>query len=78
MKLEYVVVVPQDLAAGLYGFTEEVIIDFDGKHDIETQMEATEYFRKAIAQWFDGGRVATKAEYADEQLLIDKQIEGAP
>ena len=78
MKLEYVVVVPSELGAGLRGFTDEVSIEFkDGAPDWETERECREHFRQSIAEWYDGGRVWVKADYEEYQSVIDKQIDEA-
>ena len=76
MKLEYVVVVPDEPGAGIRGFTDEVSIEIkDWMSDVETLRDATEHFREAIKEWYDGGSVATKAEFEEQQALIDKQMD---
>jgi len=63
MKLEYVVVVPSELSAGIRGFTDEVTVELkDWNSDNETVWLAQEHFRQAIAEWYDGGKVSTKEE----------------
>lgn len=66
MKLEYYVVVPEELAAGIRGFTDEITVEIiNGSPEIETVSAATEHFRQAISEWYDAGRVYTKAEFYD-------------
>ena len=79
MKLEYIVVVPSELGAGLRGFTDDVTIEIrDGSPDWETTQDMTAHFRQAIAEWYDGGRVWTKSEFDEQQALIDRQMNGHP
>jgi hypothetical protein len=64
MKLEYVVVVSSEHAAGIRGFTDEITIQIkDGSPDAETVLAATEHFRQALKDWYDGGAVYTKEQY---------------
>lgn len=66
MKLEYYIVVPDELAAGIRGFTDEITIEIkNGSPDRETVEAATEHFKQAIREWYDAGRVYTKSEFHD-------------
>jgi len=74
MKLEYVVVVPNELAAGIRGFTDDITIEIaNGSPDFETIKDATEHFRQAIREWYDMGQVLTKEQY-DAITESDAQI----
>ena len=69
LKLDYVVTVPSELAAGLRGFTDYVSITFENSDkamdDAGMHKECEDYFRQAIAEWFDvaPSSVATALEY---------------
>lgn len=79
MKFEYVVESHGEMAAGIRGFTEEVCIEIkDFVDDSEQITDATEHFRKSIAEWYDGAGVTTKAEYKRVQAEIDKAQEPEP
>ena len=72
MKLEYIVVVAPELSAGIRGFTDEVTLTIkDASPDAETVREATQFFRESLAEWYDGGKVWTRAEYVDAHLWDD-------
>lgn len=65
-RLEFVVVVPSELSAGLRGFTEDVAVEFSDLVLPEDELvELTAHFQQAIAEWFDvPNRCApTKQEY---------------
>jgi hypothetical protein len=74
LKLEYVVVVPNDLSAGLWGFSDNVTVSFqDCEPDrFDLLPEAVEHFRKAIAEWYDvrDSSVVTKEEYDRESARL--------
>jgi hypothetical protein len=66
LKLEYFVVVPDEPAAGIRGFTDEITVEIvNGSPEPETVDAATAHFKQAISEWYDAGRVYTKAEFHD-------------
>lgn len=74
MKLEYIVVVTDELGAGIRGFTDEVSVEIkDSASDWETIQLATAHFRTAISEWYDMGKVWTKEEYDREQAASDSR-----
>lgn len=62
---------PGEPGAGIRSFTETVTIsaenDFGG-----TSSDRTDYFRKALEDWFDGARVQTEVEFNAEMEAENK------
>lgn len=76
VKLEYIVVVPDELAAGIRGFTEEIcIVLTDSSPDSETLRDMSEHFRQSVRDWYDMGRVYLKSEYYGAD--VDEPTRGA-
>lgn len=69
IKLDYVVTVPSELAAGLRGFTDNVSVTIEHSDkaiiDFDMQGELIEHFRQSVAEWFDVAKsqVVTEEEY---------------
>jgi hypothetical protein len=64
LKLTYIVVVSPELAAGIYGFTDEVTIEIkDTSPDVETIQSMTEHFRESLKEWYDRASVYTGVEW---------------
>ena len=74
MKLEYYVVVPDELGAGIRGLTDEITVEIkDRSPDRETIEAATEHFRCAIREWYGSGRVYSKKEFHDWYVLDENE-----
>lgn len=54
--------VPDDLSAGLHGFSDTLTLTVESGDLGGTEQEFVEYFRSAIAEWFDTNRVFAKKQ----------------
>jgi len=66
MKLEYIVIVPDEPGAGITGFLDNITVEIAyASPDQETLLAAEAHFKQAIEEWFDGGRVYAKKDFLD-------------
>ena len=73
MKLHFFVFNAGEEAAGFSPFTANVEIDL--KDESEADADTVEFFRKSIADFYDGAKVYTDEEF---RLMADEDIDQYP
>ena len=57
MKIQFDIISPGEIAAGIRGFTDLVSVDVDSGNPGGEAGEFEEFIRQALADWYDGARV---------------------
>jgi hypothetical protein len=57
MRIKYFVDYPDDLSAGIRGFTDTIVIDVESGDPGGKSGEFTDFMRDSLTEWYDGAKV---------------------